>query len=65
MGGRMNAESETGARLVQSGLDEWWTECVLFMRMSRDGKRVVEVRECVDSVKAEELRGRLTKVSVE
>jgi hypothetical protein len=62
MGGRVNGESEMGAKLVQSGLEEWWTECVLFVRMSGDGKRVVEVREFVNSARAEELKRRLTGV---
>jgi hypothetical protein len=59
MGGKVNAQSEMGGVL---GLEEWWTECVLFVRMSEDGKRIVEVREFVDSKKAEELRLRLSAV---
>jgi hypothetical protein len=48
-----------GAKL---GLSEWWTECVLFVRMSKDGKRIEEVEEFVDSAKAEELQKRLGNV---
>jgi hypothetical protein len=59
MGGKVNTESEMGAKLECS---EWWTECVLFVRLSADGKRVEEVREFVDSAKAEEMRRRLGNV---
>jgi hypothetical protein len=59
MGGKVNTESEMGAKL---GLSEWWTECVLFVRMSKDGKRIEEVEEFVDSAKAEELQKRLGNV---
>ncbi|KAF2035244.1 hypothetical protein EK21DRAFT_84864 [Setomelanomma holmii] len=38
MGGKVNRESEMGAKL---GLEKWWTECVLLVRMSADGKKVV------------------------
>lgn len=62
MGGRINAESPMGQKLVASGLTEWWTECVLFVRMSADGKRIVEIREFVHSAKAEELQQRLSGV---
>ena len=62
MGGKVNAESELGLRLVSGGLTEWWTECVLFVQMSPDGKRVVEVREFVHSAKAEELQKRVSGV---
>ncbi|KAF1361143.1 hypothetical protein EJ07DRAFT_91564, partial [Lizonia empirigonia] len=58
MGGKINAETSMGQRLIASGLTEWWTECVLFVQMSSDGKRIVEVREFVDSAKAEELQNR-------
>jgi hypothetical protein len=59
MGGEIDTESEMGAKL---GLTEWWTECVLFVRMSDDGKRIDEVREFVDSKKAAELEVRLGNV---
>lgn len=62
MGGKLNAESEMGAKLVASGITEWWTECVLFVQMSIDGKRIEEVREFVNSAKAEELQNRLSAV---
>ncbi|KAF2111157.1 hypothetical protein BDV96DRAFT_582684 [Lophiotrema nucula] len=62
MGGKVNGESEQGAKLVKQGLDEWWTECVLFIEISEDGKKVVGVREFVHSAKAEELKNRLTGV---
>ncbi|KAF2623755.1 hypothetical protein BU25DRAFT_414214 [Macroventuria anomochaeta] len=60
MGVKVNAEGEMGQKLIASGLMEWWTECVLFVQMSPDGKRIVEVREFVHSVKAEELKQRLS-----
>jgi hypothetical protein len=59
MGGRVDVESEMGAKL---GLEEWWTEGVLFVRMSEDGKRVEEVREFVHSARAEEMVKRLGDV---
>lgn len=62
MGGKVNSDSPMGQRLIASGLTEWWTECVLFAQMSPDGKRIVEVREFVDSAKAEELQKRLSGV---
>lgn len=62
MGGKVNTESEMGAKLVASGITEWWTECVLFVQMSADGKRIEEVREFVNSAKAEELQKRLSGV---
>jgi hypothetical protein len=62
MGGKVNAESEMGRKLIASGLTEWWTECVLFVQMSPDGERIVEVREFVHSAKAEELQKRLSGV---
>jgi hypothetical protein len=62
MGGKVNSESEKGGQLVEAGIEEWWTECVLFVRMSGDGLRIEEVREFVDSKKAEELQIRLNGV---
>ncbi|KAF2824360.1 hypothetical protein CC86DRAFT_371713 [Ophiobolus disseminans] len=56
MGGKINAASEMGAKLVASELTEWRTEGILFVRMTPDGRQVVEVREFVDSAKAEELQ---------
>lgn len=62
MGGKVNSESERVVKQMHSGLEDSWTECVLFVRMSGDGKRIVEVREIVDSARAEELKRRLTEV---
>jgi hypothetical protein len=62
MGGKVNAGSDMGAKLVASGILEWRTECVLFVRMTVDGKGIVEVREFVDSAKAEKLQERLSGV---
>jgi hypothetical protein len=62
MGGRVNGENEKGRQLVEAGYEEWWTECVLFVKMSQDGTRIEEVREFVDSKKAEELQRRLSGV---
>ncbi|KAF9694085.1 hypothetical protein EKO04_007880 [Ascochyta lentis] len=62
MGGKVNAESTMGQKLIASGFAEWWTECVLFVQMSPDGKRIVEIREFVHSAKAEELQERLSGV---
>jgi hypothetical protein len=59
MGGIINGQSDTGMILIEKGLQEWWTECVLFVRMDGKGRRVVEVREFVNSAKAEELQKRL------
>jgi len=59
MGGKINAQSEKGKLLIEQGLNEWWTECVLFVRMDDEGRKVVEVREFVNSAKAEELKKRL------
>jgi hypothetical protein len=56
MGGKVNGANEMGAKLRASGMNEWWTEGVLFVRMTPDGKQVVEVREFVDNAKAEELQ---------
>lgn len=56
MGGKVNATSEMGAKLVASGLTEWRTEGVLFVRLTPDGRQIAEVREFVDSAKAEELQ---------
>ncbi|KAF2637526.1 hypothetical protein P280DRAFT_472233 [Massarina eburnea CBS 473.64] len=62
MGGKVNGESEKGKLLIEAGYEEWWTENVLVVRMSKDGKRVEEVREFVDSAKAAELQKRLSGV---
>jgi hypothetical protein len=62
MGGKVNEDSEKGRQLVDAGYEEWWTECVLFVRLSEDGQTVEEVREFVDSKKAEELQKRLSGV---
>ncbi|KZM28214.1 uncharacterized protein EKO05_0011052 [Ascochyta rabiei] len=62
MGGKVTAESSMGQKLIASGLTEWWTECVIFVQTSPDGKRIIEVREFVHSAKAEELQERLSGV---
>ncbi|KAF2704285.1 hypothetical protein K504DRAFT_462852 [Pleomassaria siparia CBS 279.74] len=59
MGGKVNGSSDKGKILVEGGIREWWTECVLFVRMDEGGTRVVEVREFVNSARAEELKKRL------
>jgi hypothetical protein len=59
MGGKVNGESEMGAKLLASGITEWWTEGVLFVKLSKDGKRVKGVREFMHSKKMEELQIRL------
>lgn len=62
MGGKVNGAKEPGSKLVEQGVTEWWTECVLMVRMSEDGKRIVEVREFVHSAKAKELKKRIMGV---
>jgi hypothetical protein len=62
MGGSVNADSGMGMTLLAQGIKEWWTECMLFVEMDGSGRRVVGVREFVDSAKAEELKRRLTGV---
>ncbi|KAF2013034.1 hypothetical protein BU24DRAFT_453304 [Aaosphaeria arxii CBS 175.79] len=62
MGGTVNGESESGKKLVGGGLREWWTECVLMVRMEEGGKRITEIREFVHSAKAEELKKRIMGV---
>lgn len=62
MGGKVNAASEKGKILIDDGLTEWWTECVLFVKMNHDGRKIVEVKEFVNSAKAEELQRRLTGI---
>lgn len=64
MEGKINGSSEKGRVLVESGVTEWWTECVLFVRLDEEGRRVLEVREFVNSARAEELKRRLEGVLV-
>jgi len=59
MGGKVNGDGELGTQLLESGITEWWTEGVLFVKLSKDGKRVEGVREFMHSKKAEELQIRL------
>jgi hypothetical protein len=47
---------------VESGITEWWTEAVLFVKMSGDGRKVEGVREFMHSRKAEELQIRLDRL---
>lgn len=41
---------------MESGVTEWWTEAVLFFKLSRDQTRLEGVREFMHSAKAEELQ---------
>jgi hypothetical protein len=59
MGGKVDADHELGVELAESGITEWWTEGVLFVKLSQDGKRIESVREFMHSKKAEELQIRL------
>jgi hypothetical protein len=59
MGGKVDGDHETGTKLLESGITEWWTEGVLFVKLSKDGKRIESVREFMHSKKAEELQIRL------
>jgi hypothetical protein len=59
MGGTINAESEMGAKMAAAHITEWWVESVLFVKLSKDGKRVEGVREFMHSKKAEEMQIRL------
>lgn len=60
MGGPVDQKSENGAKLVAQGVTEWWLECVMFVEMDHEGKRVVGIREFVDAAKSAELKNRLT-----
>ncbi|KAF1976364.1 hypothetical protein BU23DRAFT_597196 [Bimuria novae-zelandiae CBS 107.79] len=62
MGGKVNGASEKGGILIDGGITEWWTECVLFVKMSPDGKKIVELKEFVNSARAEELQRRLSGI---
>ncbi|KAK3208990.1 hypothetical protein GRF29_69g343447 [Pseudopithomyces chartarum] len=62
MGGKVNGASDKGKILINGGLKEWWTECVLFVKMSPDGKKIIELKEFVNSAKAEELQRRLSGI---
>jgi hypothetical protein len=59
MGGKVNGDGQLGTQLLESRITEWWTEGVLFVKLSKDGKRVESVREFMHSKKAEELQIRL------
>lgn len=37
---------------LQGGLGPWHNECIMLMRMSEDGSKVVEMKEFVDSARA-------------
>ena len=37
----------------------WTNECIMLMRFTDDGKKVVELREFVDSAKAKEMREKM------
>jgi hypothetical protein len=62
MGGKVNGASDMGKILINDDIMEWWTECVLFVKMTPDGTKIVELKEFVNSAKAEELQGRLSGV---
>jgi hypothetical protein len=62
MGGKINGDSELGAKMAAAHITEWWTEGVLFVKLSTDGKKVEGVREFMHSKKAEELQIRLDHV---
>lgn len=62
MGGKVNAASEMGKKLIDGGITDWLTECVLFVKMSPDGTKIIELKEFVNSAKAEELQRRLSGV---
>jgi hypothetical protein len=59
MGGKVNGDGQLGTQLLESRITEWWTEGALFVKLSKDGKRVESVREFMHSKKAEELQIRL------
>ncbi|KAJ4360027.1 uncharacterized protein N0V89_000586 [Didymosphaeria variabile] len=61
MGGRV-AASEKGKVLIDNGITEWWTECVLFVKMTPDGTKITELKEFVNSAKAQELQHRLSGI---
>ncbi|KAK4942825.1 hypothetical protein LTR66_014665 [Elasticomyces elasticus] len=48
-----------GEMRPQKGGGEWANECMMVMRMSEDGERVVQVREFVDSYKAMQMRSQV------
>lgn len=62
MGGKVNEDSVNGKKLVEQGKKVWWTECVLFVKMDDAGLRVMDVKEFVDSKKAEQMKSILTGV---
>lgn len=62
MGGKVDQTSEKGRILVDGGITEWWTECILFVQMTPDGTKVVELKEFVNSAKAEELQRKLSGI---
>jgi hypothetical protein len=62
MGGKINEESELGAKMASAHIEDWWTEGVFFVKLSEDGKKVEGVREFMHSKKAEELQIRLDGV---
>jgi hypothetical protein len=43
-----------------NGLGSWENECVLFLQISDDGTKIVELKEFVDSARARLLREKLT-----
>ena len=43
--------------------EDWRNECIMVVRLSRDGNKVEQIREFVDSVKAREMHERLSGLS--
>ncbi|ORY68557.1 uncharacterized protein BCR38DRAFT_406478 [Pseudomassariella vexata] len=41
---------------LKAGKGEWRNECIMMIRLSTDGRKIVEVNEFVDSAKAMEMR---------
>ncbi|KAK3361466.1 hypothetical protein B0T24DRAFT_109326 [Lasiosphaeria ovina] len=51
-------EQEQEAKTSGGGDGDWTNECVIMVRLSPDGEKIVEIQEFVDSVKATEMRRR-------
>ncbi|KAM0820866.1 hypothetical protein AB5N19_06687 [Seiridium cardinale] len=44
--------------IMKRGASEWRNECVMMVRLSADGHKVLEITEFVDSAKAQQMRQR-------
>lgn len=42
--------------MIRVIFEEWRNECVMIIRLSEDGTKIIEVQEFVDSIKAAEMR---------